>query len=325
MSETRHQPLARGRNGVAEPLYFERQVVRATDLTLDRTSHAAELNRLRRFLHGWGVVAGFIPRIDDGTLQVGHGYGVTPLGREVWLTEPLLIPNIAELALACCGAGQPGCAIVDPVEDRPEPGADLVTWLIAWPARDETDLRAGIAEGCAHPANTLRPARACGVVELGLICTLPEVHRSAYSFHVLTPNGGQRPGGAPAEPSDAMLKMPEEVTAAEDFLVLGQVLVDEEQKPWLTSTDRRSLLPTSVLQDWLVRGHGPRLYFVNRNPQAGGEHEVHRLGCPARLPDEENRLYLGVFLSAAEAVEAASTHFRLVDGCAYCSPSAHQR
>ena len=55
--------LAQAKNAVVTPLYFDRQVIQAEDLNLDRTSHDRELARMRRILHGWGVVAGLIPEI----------------------------------------------------------------------------------------------------------------------------------------------------------------------------------------------------------------------------------------------------------------------
>ena len=37
-----------------------------------------------------------------------------------------------------------------------------------------------------------------------------------------------------------------------------------------------------------------KLYYVNKNAQDTGEHEVHASGC-SYMPNEENRLYLGSF------------------------------
>ena len=63
-------------------------------------------------------------------------------------------------------------------------------------------------------------------------------------------------------------------------------------------------------------------YYVNKNAQANGDHEVHREGC-AWLPKPENRIYLGEYLSCHGAVVNARSYYSQVDGCAYCSPDCH--
>ena len=63
-------------------------------------------------------------------------------------------------------------------------------------------------------------------------------------------------------------------------------------------------------------------YYVNRNAQSNGDHEVHRAGCPW-LPDDVNRIHLGAFTSCHPAVVAARKHYSQIDGCAHCSPACH--
>lgn len=65
-------------------------------------------------------------------------------------------------------------------------------------------------------------------------------------------------------------------------------------------------------------------YYVNRNTQPTGEHEVHKEGW-YRMPELQNRLYLGYFSNANDAVIEARKYFREVDGCYYCSNEAHKR
>lgn len=65
------------------------------------------------------------------------------------------------------------------------------------------------------------------------------------------------------------------------------------------------------------------VYYVNRNAQPTGEHEVHKEGC-YRMPELQNRIYLGYFLNANDAVIEARKYFNKVDGCYYCSPEAHR-
>jgi hypothetical protein len=63
-------------------------------------------------------------------------------------------------------------------------------------------------------------------------------------------------------------------------------------------------------------------YYVNKNAQANGDHEVHRDGCQW-MPADANRIYLGNFSNCTEAVTAAKRHYTQVNGCATCSPSCH--
>ena len=63
-------------------------------------------------------------------------------------------------------------------------------------------------------------------------------------------------------------------------------------------------------------------YYVNKNAQSTGEHEVHRNDCH-RLPDVENRLFLGYFTNGIDAVKAAKLYYSKVDGCYYCCKEAH--
>jgi len=66
------------------------------------------------------------------------------------------------------------------------------------------------------------------------------------------------------------------------------------------------------------------VYYVNKNAQDTGEHEVHEVGC-SYLPHADNRIFLGEFRSCRPAVEEARKHFSNVDGCYYCSRECHTR
>ena len=63
-------------------------------------------------------------------------------------------------------------------------------------------------------------------------------------------------------------------------------------------------------------------YYVNKNAQSNGDHEVHRTGCQW-LPQAENRIYLGDFNSCHSAVIAARAHYQQVNGCHFCSNECH--
>ena len=55
-------------------------------------------------------------------------------------------------------------------------------------------------------------------------------------------------------------------------------------------------------------------FYVNKNEQWTGEHEVHRADC-AWLPDAANRIYLGEFYTSQPAVQEARKYYNCVDGC----------
>jgi hypothetical protein len=59
-------------------------------------------------------------------------------------------------------------------------------------------------------------------------------------------------------------------------------------------------------------------YYVNKNAQANGDHEVHTSSC-SFLPAARNRLYLGDFAGCASAVIAAKKHYPRSNGCYYCA------
>ena len=65
-------------------------------------------------------------------------------------------------------------------------------------------------------------------------------------------------------------------------------------------------------------------YYVNKNIQPTGEHEVHKEGCH-RMPELQNRVYLGYFSNAIDAVREARRYYTKVDGCYYCSNDAHKK
>lgn len=63
-------------------------------------------------------------------------------------------------------------------------------------------------------------------------------------------------------------------------------------------------------------------YYVNKNPQKNGDHEVHREDCKW-LPAAVNRIYLGRFSSCRPAVIQARNFFTQVNGCKHCSWECH--
>ncbi|TAM48240.1 MAG: hypothetical protein EPN55_00705 [Gammaproteobacteria bacterium] len=63
-------------------------------------------------------------------------------------------------------------------------------------------------------------------------------------------------------------------------------------------------------------------YYVNKNAQLNGDHEVHVTGC-SFMPDAGNRIYLGDFSNCRDAVREAKKHYPQSNGCYYCSRDCH--
>jgi len=65
-------------------------------------------------------------------------------------------------------------------------------------------------------------------------------------------------------------------------------------------------------------------YYVNKNAQSNGDHEVHTQSCNW-CPGESNRIYLGDFSNCTDAVREARKHYSQVNGCYYCSNPCHTK
>ncbi|MCB2200556.1 hypothetical protein KQI63_14195 [bacterium] len=63
-------------------------------------------------------------------------------------------------------------------------------------------------------------------------------------------------------------------------------------------------------------------YYVNKNAQANGDHEVHKSGC-TYMPEEQNRKYLGDYTNCQDAVKEAKKTYKQSNGCYYCSNACH--
>lgn len=63
-------------------------------------------------------------------------------------------------------------------------------------------------------------------------------------------------------------------------------------------------------------------YYVNKNAQSNGDHEVHVQGCQF-MPELQNRIYLGEYTSCHGAVAKAKTIYPQSNGCAFCCPECN--
>jgi hypothetical protein len=58
-------------------------------------------------------------------------------------------------------------------------------------------------------------------------------------------------------------------------------------------------------------------YYVAIRPQTNEHHVVHKEDCPF-LPDNEKRIYLGMFNSGQDAVRVGQRHFIRTKSCPFC-------
>lgn len=65
-------------------------------------------------------------------------------------------------------------------------------------------------------------------------------------------------------------------------------------------------------------------YYVNKNAQSTGEHEVHKSGC-LFMPAESNRQYLGNYDNCKPAITEAKRYYSNVDGCKCCCKACHEK
>lgn len=244
--------------GVKSPLYSDRQVVRASDLSLDRESHEAALMRMRRLLHGWGIVNGFdlIQDEQGQKIIIGEGYGVSPSGQEVFLPEAIEINDLVPSIREACGKEDPGCEMISEetmataLAVAAAENAGLGAWLIARPVARATSPRPGVPQGCDALGNAMLNTRLCQQVQFELLCGLPSdkiyavpscADLDAYIC------SGEKIGVRQSLPAET----PIAPGSAGDYIVLGYLqLVDlrVEPMPW----NRRPLLPTQVMQHWLM-------------------------------------------------------------------------
>lgn len=62
-------------------------------------------------------------------------------------------------------------------------------------------------------------------------------------------------------------------------------------------------------------------YYVALKPQTNDFHSVHREGCPF-MPDDNKRIYLGIFPTGKEAGEEGKKYFCKSNCCRFCSREA---
>ncbi len=71
-----------------------------------------------------------------------------------------------------------------------------------------------------------------------------------------------------------------------------------------------------------VKKYTTMRYYVNKNAQKNGDHEVHKENC-SYLPFPFNRIDLGEHKNCLTAVTEAKKHYPKSNGCKTCSEACH--
>jgi hypothetical protein len=198
-------------------------------------------------------VSGFVPTAEGDRIKLTAGYAVAPSGAEIFMPDTVELGDMFARIMETCGPNSPGCDLIsDEAKAAGQAKMKLASisagaWLIARPASNESEPRAGVPQGCAHPGNVLLNTRRCHLVQLELICTLPDdkLIKPAQCDNVdgyvcVNPKFGElNPFPYPGAPGNE-----------DDFVVLGYLSLTENGLN-VSLPHRRAILPTSVLQDWM--------------------------------------------------------------------------
>jgi hypothetical protein len=106
---------------VRRPRYFEGRLLSAADLVLEQEYHRGMRHLQNRAL-GWGIVEGLDVRVTRTGLVVDSGFAIDALGRELVVSEPVVLPVDDTLLQACPDAAV--TATWDQVPEGPVPGGD---------------------------------------------------------------------------------------------------------------------------------------------------------------------------------------------------------
>lgn len=248
------------------PRYFDRQQLRAVDLTLEQQYLSGRTRQLNSHLHGWGVVCGAFLKNPGPDSILEEGFALTPLG------DALHIPEVTGLDLLTLVQSSPCCAegtvceeaITNPTGvstggSTTPPEASSV-YLIARRATVMGEPRTGIPENCGHPGNHLEYSRLCDAVSLHILCELPPLHKPpspdcSLMRQLFCPETRVR---SYTELLESVLHCPPEISDEENYVVLATLVMATNptngQKiiQSIGYEERRLLLPTQTLQHYLT-------------------------------------------------------------------------
>jgi hypothetical protein len=241
-------------NGLDRPLYFDRQLLIAEDLSLEQGFADRRLALLARHTLGWGVAAGFQLTTRPpapGDLAVSPGYALTPLGDEVYLAQEIVIADIAAAIVdACCAPGD--CYDVETPGGAGAPVQPVSAWIIAraWPL--DGGPRPAMPEGCGHPGNNMRPSRRCGGARIEIACSLMPPHTSPPLNPEQLHQAVCGPWGPP---------LPAEASEAANYVVLGAIDIVPEGV-FATPRNRRLIPRLDRLGRLVCAGHHAGIRYV---------------------------------------------------------------
>lgn len=261
-------------NGLDRPLYFDRQLLQAEDLSLEQGFGDQRLALLARNCLGWGVAAGLILRLENDPhggsagLSVSPGYALTPMGEEVYLPAAVSFAGIEALIRTLCH-DLPDCRNVD-ASGAPEAGAEmLVAWIIARVAEQDGGLRTAFPDGCGHPGNTTRPSRRCGGARIEIACAIAPPN----SDPLPDPHGLREIICNPWGP-----ELAPDVAPDLDYVVLGRVEIRPEGL-FVAAEDRRRIARLDQVGRGVCRCHDTDLRFVThiQRDQRDADHAIDKL------------------------------------------------
>jgi hypothetical protein len=288
-------------NGLDRPLYFDRQLLIADDLSLEQGFTDRRLELLARNVLGWGVAAGFqlstrppspVPaRVD---LAISPGFALTPLGDEVYLSQEVVIGNVAAAMSAACGAPA-DCTIVEDADGARavQPGR---AWIVARPAPLDGGPRPAMPEGCGHPGNNTRPSRRCGGATVEIACSLLPPHISAPLDLPQLHNAVCGPWGPP---------LPGPVSEAANYVVLGTMEIVPEGV-FATPRDRRLIPRLDTLGRLVCALNHPGIRYVTHIQR--DREDVDRSIDKLAGFDGSGTFFVETLDQAIEAIEAGRTY-----------------
>lgn len=81
---------------LVRPNYFNGQLLTAEDFSVEQEYFIEKQRRHNRYLHGWGVVSGFIVSVHDAAIVVEPGIAIDCAGNEILLNKRTELPLPSE-------------------------------------------------------------------------------------------------------------------------------------------------------------------------------------------------------------------------------------
>ena len=190
-------------------------------------------------------------------LVVTEGYGITPLGDEIYIPPGTEWPDFRACLESRCGMGggggcddPEGTASPRPGEGAPPDDASVLrAWVVARPHTRVTGHAPSFPDDCGHPGNHTRVNRVCETFRLDIVCDLVAPHAP----DPLPCSGVQAlvcwgTSGGPAGSVYPVALPPPQVEDELNYLVLAELQVEAGEVRGVSQAVRRRLLPVELLQ-----------------------------------------------------------------------------